>query len=245
MADPASVARTRCHNAVAPGRIQLDSIGKIRAQERGAVVAEETGHVGRVQRVAHEQPVAPEMPQLARPHVHVDIGRLIGDGVRVPVTLGLGEDAGDELGDVVGPIGGPREVARRRLLLEDRRQERLVVRAEIGRPVVGNQESARRGVVEIDHGRGEVLPAQGSGGADDVVPGHDPHRAALDDHGTQLPKATQARGDRLEVASSGILRMEGEARDRDDEGRELRRDVLGYRVRLDGGFGGARCTGCG
>jgi hypothetical protein len=192
--------------------------------------------------------MAPEVPQLAGSHVHVDVGRLIGDGVGVAVTLGLGEHAGDELGDVVGPIRGPREVARRRLLFEDRRQERLVVRAEVGAAIVGKKKSARGGVVEIDHSRREVLPAQGPGGPDDVVPGHDPHRALLDDHGTELPEATQALGDRLEVAPSRILRMQGQTRDRDDEGRELGGDVLGRRISLDVGFGGARWTrgtGCG
>jgi hypothetical protein len=119
--------------------------------------------------------MAPEVPHVSRSHVHVCVGRLIRDYVGVPVTLGLGEDAGHELGDVVGPIRGPREVARRRLLLEDRRQERLVVPAEVGAAIVGNQVRARGRVVEIDHGRREVLPSKGTGGPDDVVPGHDPH----------------------------------------------------------------------
>ena len=134
-----------------------EAVWGVGPDEVDGVVAAEAGDILCDRRVPAHQHVAAERPCLATLDVEVGLGREVRG--RIEVTLLDDPRLREERRNVVGVVSRRGEVVLGLLLGEDRGEERVVVPAQVGGPVVRKHESDRLGVVEVLDVGGDLGPA--------------------------------------------------------------------------------------
>src|SRR5690625_5052685 len=139
-------------------------------------------------------------------------GRVGEEGFLGGVGLAQGQD------QVVGFVGGEPGPFGLVQVGQELGQEVFVVGGFVGGFVVGEQDLAGGGVVNVDEGGGDLGPAELVGGGEGVVPGEDVAGGGLDDQGAVLAVVFQGLGDEVGVALAGVVGVGGQGGDGDGVG---------------------------